>query len=235
MEDRCFLVLDTESTVCLRRRRRLLVALAYELVWPDLSRSSDTATDMVYDIVALPADVEPDPRSEEIHGIGVAASREMGRPLREALVRLFRFLARHKPVAIVGHDVVGDVRLLVSEAVLAGCACGSLPAALMRLICTRMIATPRCAIPMRTCGRHGRDVAPPPAAVASTPQGFKWPSLTETYDLLVTQQIDERCAHLKHPIHDARGDVERCREVFLSLIRRRVISAPGSDTAIAAA
>lgn len=210
MEDaRCFLVLDTESTVCLRRRRRMLVALAYQLVWPN---QPDRETAMVYDIVSLPEDTDPDARSETIHGITVAASRLSGRPLRSVLLRLFRCLQHHEPSAIVGHDVLGDIRLLVSEAMLSGCACGSLPVELKRLICTRMIATPRCAIPLRRRGNPKRSAPSGPES-----EGFKWPSLTETYDLLVPAEVTTAP---QHPTHDARGDVERCREVFLCLMKR---------------
>ena len=221
--ERCFLVLDTESTMCMRRRRRLLVALAYEVVWP--SSHDDAAASshgpMRYDIVSLPPDTNADHRSETIHGISVSRSRAVGRPLRTVLSKLFACIRTHEPVAIVGHDVLGDVRLLISEAHLAGWASHKLPDALTRLICTRMVATPRCALPMpshvlRRLAAHGKT---------SAASGFKWPSLSETYRLLVQTDgnvaVDPPPTGVHHPLHDPRGDVERCREVFLCLIKTR--------------
>ena len=64
MADCCYLVLDTESTVCRHRRRRLLVAVAYEVVWTNGQHET-----LFYDIVCLPPDVYPDARSEGVHGI----------------------------------------------------------------------------------------------------------------------------------------------------------------------
>ena len=44
---------------------------------------------------------------------------------------------------------------------------------------------------------------------------YKWPSLQESYQLLVHR----KAALASHAAHDARGDVERCRAVFLELMR----------------
>lgn len=211
------MILDTESTMCLRRRRRLLVAIAYEVIWPDRTPTTTKNDTMAYDVVILPDDLVPDRRSEEIHGITGPVSWEIGRPLHRVLARLFHCLQVHRPVAIVGHDVVGDAHLVVSEAMLAGCTCQSIPNALMRLICTRMIATPRCALPLPTHLQRQRQRRGVGVAGVS---GFKWPSLTETYDMLVLRDGTpaRRRRRLHHPTHDARGDVERCREVFLRMV-----------------
>ena len=131
-----------------------------------------------------------------------------GIPLRLALDRLFRCIDTYKstesllneqisvttPTAIVGHDITGDVNLLVSEALHCGCSYSSLPRSLTRLICTRMLATSRCAIPLPDHLRHPFpcDILLPPRPkdkrdsnerIFVTP--FKWPSLQETYNLLV--------------------------------------------------
>lgn len=195
----------------MRRRCRLLVALAYELVWPLSNRRGP----ICYEVVSLPPDTEADPRAEAVHGISVAASCTRGRPVAAVLCALFHCLDVYQPRAVVGHDVVGDVHLLVSEAVRCGCVSGRLPAALSRLVCTRMLATHRCAIP-----RPGPPAPPlrrrPGAAAAARRPGFKWPSLRETYRLLVR----DGGVPPVHPDHDARGDVERCREVFLSILHQ---------------
>ena len=136
-----------------------------------------------------------------------------GIPLRAALDRLFRcietyknidlFVPRQKkrsvipPTAIVGHDIAGDVNLLVSEALHCGCSYSSLPRSLTRLICTRMLATSRCAIPLPDHLRHPFpcDILLPPRPkdsderMVATP--FKWPSLQETYNLLVRSKKND--------------------------------------------
>lgn len=70
----------------------------------------------------------------------------------------------------------------------------------MHLICTRMLATHPCAIPL-----------------THNPRRYKWPSLEESYSILVAPGRQGSPAPLQ--AHDARGDVERCRDVFLCLLR----------------
>lgn len=136
-----YLVLDTESTVCQHRRIRILVSLAYEVVDP-----KGRVLFSHYDIVWQPPDMDPDPKSIEIHGITPEVSWNSGGcALQDVLARLFGCLEGFLPRSVVGHDVVGDINLLVSEAIRCGMV---VPDALRFLVCTRMLATTRCAIPL---------------------------------------------------------------------------------------
>lgn len=154
------LVLDTESSLCHRRHQRLLVSLAYEvvdglgrvhaahyeLVWqPRLGGWFSSKTEPT---TSRPKDIKPDIRSVRIHGLNPEVSWRYGQPLLHVLQRLYACLEAHRPCAVVGHDVWGDVSLLVSESVHCGMPCHHLPQALRRLLCTRMMATHRCAIPL---------------------------------------------------------------------------------------
>ena len=256
-----YLVLDTESSLCLRRRRRVLVSLAYEVVdlsppgvappGPPHGGASPTppaataagrggaggvATPPAahYELVLQPPDVAPDARSVAIHGIPPPASWGPGRPLRDVLERLFECLRRTAPCAVVGHDVVGDVHLLVSEAVHAGLGVDAVPPVLGRLVCTRLLATGRCAIPLpahlrtpfpcdlalrrlndrRPAGPWDADDDDDDEAATAPPPRYKWPSLEESYRSLGGAAPTPPP---RHGPHDARGDVERCRAVFLAL------------------
>ena len=212
-----FLILDTESSLCKRMHRRVLVSLAYEVV-----DTNNTRHAACYDVVSQPDEHVPDDRSLQIHGIAPDSSRQCGRPLHEVLQRFFAYLDFFQPDAVVGHDVVSDINLIVSEALCTrGFGCGSIPNGLSRLVCTRMLTTNLCAIPLPA---HTAKRQPgTPAPTTSLPP-YKWPSLQESYDILVRP----RCPDEEKPggppvaeLHDARGDVERCRAIFLEVLRRR--------------
>lgn len=76
----------------------------------------------------------------------------------------------------------------------------------------------------RAATHRGPETGPPtaPQPGRSFPDGtvlpvwwYKWPSLEESYQLIVHREA----ALASHAAHDARGDVERCRAVFLELMR----------------
>lgn len=233
-----FLVLDTESSLCVARRRRLLVSLAYEVVEVGTASGEEEEEEEEgqprpprhrilaagYDVIRQPDDTLPDARSVRIHGITPQYSWSHGEPLRQVLDRFFRCLEAHRPDAVVGHDIVGDVSLLATEELLLLRGSPAVPASphpavasrLHRLVCTRMLSTHRCAIPLprhlRQPGLHDGLLAgrrPRPGVT------HKWPSLQESYDLLVRDPDGAPPSFAKH---DARGDVERCRAIFLSLL-----------------
>lgn len=183
---------------------------------------------------------------------------EYGRTVGEVLIEFFRYLETHAPSAIVGHDITGDVNLLVSEAVLNGLSCSTVPSALHRLVCTRMLATQPCGIPLpphlrypfpcdatlqqlNDLNHQSQDSSvtrnQPIHPTQRAPQ-YKWPSLEESYNLLgrvhstpvfsagftdrtihpVNNQPQRETTGNGFPVHDARGDVERCRAVFVRLM-----------------
>jgi DNA polymerase III epsilon subunit-like protein len=212
-----YVVLDTESSVRLDTGLRVMVSLAYVTLNPE---ERDDAAEMQYEIVKQPPDVPLDAQSESIHSIDHRTMQAQGAPLVDVLGRFLAFLTKHRPRALVGHDVTGDVDLLVTEAL----ACGLSPAALTplrRLICTKQLAAARCAIPLPP---HLRDAHPCDGMVRllgghidAAPSGgsgcLKWPNLHECYGSLVREPMDRR-----HPEHDARGDVQRCSSVFRALL-----------------
>jgi len=222
-----YLILDTESTLCKRRRRRILVSVAYEVTAED-----GTVHESQYGIVRQPPDLEPDERSLAVHGIAPASSWGPGQPLADILQELFGCVRRNDPVAVVGHDVVGDVSLLVSEAVHAGLHLGQvIPAGLHQLLCTRMLATRRCAIPLPLHLRYpfpcdlalqrlnqrrqvGSSATTDPSPPADDCPRYKWPSLEESYQRLT----QDKAPAPQHANHDARGDVERCRAVLVAIL-----------------
>lgn len=237
-----YVVLDTESSVCKLRRRRLLVSLAYECLevtdpeGEDKNHGHHRVVDRPvpvlstpysvggvparrrgYHVVRLPGDVVLDRRSVTIHGISAENTWTHGSALQDVLLHFFACIERYHPDAIVGHDVVGDIGLLVSELLHHGCSSAWVPSAICRLVCTRMLATHRCAIPLPSHIRMitARSVVttnPAASAGRGVDVRFKWPSLQESYNLLVNKPEE-----LEHACHDARGDVERCRAIFLRL------------------
>jgi hypothetical protein len=128
--------------------------------------------------------------------------------------------------------VVGDVSLLVSEAVHAGLHLGQvIPAGLHQLLCTRMLATRRCAIPLPLHLRYpfpcdlalqrlnqrrqvGSSATTDPSPPADDCPRYKWPSLEESYQRLT----QDKAPAPQHANHDARGDVERCRAVLVAIL-----------------
>lgn len=230
-----YLIVDTESSVCQMSRDRVLVSIAYEVldVDPSAAGVGPTTLARVYDLVKVPPHYWLDATSERIHGITAYDTHEKGLPLERVLVRLAAVVKRYAPQAIVGHDVASDVVLLVSECVRAGIPPDCFGCLFRKLICTKVAALPRCRIPLpqaaarrapqqvllprrprgRTKKRTWRPVAPAQLPAPPPPQ-LKWPSLEESYDILVKDKT-----HLcgRFTMHDARGDVERCRAVFLGL------------------
>lgn len=227
-----YLIVDTESSVCQMSRDRVLVSIAYEVL-EVVGHSARGATTLarVYDVVKVPPHYWLDAMSERIHGITAYDAHEKGLPLQRVLARLAAVVKRYAPQAIVGHDVASDVVLLVSECVRAGMSPDCFGCLFRQLVCTKVAALPRCRIPLplaarvdaaqhilpkrakgktkKRTWRPSGDTTHPPA-----PQ-LKWPSLEESYDILVK---DKRHTDRHFTMHDARGDVERCRAVFLGLL-----------------
>lgn len=84
-----------------------------------------------YHLIRLPYDVILDHKSARIHGITAEDTWSRGRTLRRVLRDFFQTIEQYRPTqlsmcctpliwmivvdGIVGHDVMGDVNLLVSE------------------------------------------------------------------------------------------------------------------------
>ena len=208
-----FVVLDTESSVCRDSNVRVLVSLAYEIV----DVADGAVRDAHYDLVALPPSIRLDRSSQPIHGITPATSMRRGRALYHILRDFVDRMVAERPVAIVGHDVVPDAALLVSEGLRVGLPAARLRGVFRRLLCTKQLAVGHCGIPLPPHLRYDFpcDVllhrlnggGARPAAAATT--GYKWPNLDECCHLLVGGTGARR-----YPCHDARGDVERCRLVL---------------------
>ena len=146
-----YLVVDTESSVCLRRRQRILVSLAYEVV-----DAHGRVYCSHYGVVRLPPWVILDEESVAVHGITPemprwvhrgthrSSSQRDGVPLEDMLREFLECLRQNHPVAIVGHDVTGDVprgsppcdgppappRLLINEMLACGVSLHPAPTAL---------------------------------------------------------------------------------------------------------
>lgn len=209
-----------------------------------------------YDVVTLPEDVDLDTRSVSIHGITPQYTWAHGSAPVDVLTRFFRCLLQHRPAAIVGHDIVGDVALLATEVLLLE---QPRPPDLLRalhglhrLVCTRMLSTHRCAIPLpkhlhqsnlhdalltrlnhRQQQQHRTSNRVPTTNTRTHGvRAHKWPSLQESYNLLVCSTRRRKQQQQQHggaddpttpppllyAMHDARGDVERCRAIFLRLL-----------------
>lgn len=223
--DHCFLVLDTESSLCHYRQHRVLVSVAYEVV--QFCGNRMHVRFCRYEVVKQPPYACLDPISEQVHGLSMQDCQgKRAGALRDVLGRLLDALDRHRPLAVVGHDIANDVVLIVTEAL----RCGIHPSrlrALQRLLCTKLYATGPCGLPQSRCG-DSRITEPCslPSSVheyhpvfqdANQDLGFlKWPTLEESYRMLVPDNVQRR---LRHPVHDARGDVERCRAVFSAILR----------------
>ena len=219
MTMRRFVVIDTESSVCRQTNLRILVSFAYEVV-----DEGGGVRGSHYDLVALPPGIELDRSSERFHGITAAATLRRGRALFRILHDFLAAMEAEQPVAMVGHDVVGDAALLVSEALRVGVPAQRLRALFLRLVCTKQLAMGHCCIPLPSHLRY--DYPCPDAllhrlngcvAAADPPEApapYKWPNLDECYQLLV--RPEEHAPPL--PRHDARGDVERCRLVLKRLL-----------------
>lgn len=198
-----YLILDTESSIALETGERVVLSLAYEVVSLDPS-GDDTLRRLhtVYDIVAVDTDTSLDTNTLRIHGISKEMSLAVGKPLRAVLQQLTSAITRFHVAALVGHDIVNDITLLVGAAIRVGLPPQSL--AVGRLICTKVASHGLCAIPL------------PPGADNHNDDDvlLKWPNLTESYTTLVPNQTVEL-----YPTHDARGDVSRCRDVLQVLLR----------------
>ena len=229
---RCYVVLDTESSVCQKTFRRVLVSIAYEVVYVDVAHHYQEVRRAYYDVVKQPTSIGLDNASEKVHGISVSMSQLYGKHLYKVLQRLFAVLKDVQPDAIVGHDIVMDVRLLINEALRVGIDVRTLNL-FGRLLCTRELTTAHCRLPLPNHLRYEYPCdkiletwqTDPPCH--SMPL-YKWPTLNECYGLLVSPD-----ASTLHHIHDARCDVqtnpssgderlfERCRAVFMKLLMHR--------------
>jgi hypothetical protein len=215
-----YLVLDTESSVCQDTNRRVLVSLAnqlfscavgrvkaaarYQVVDVHLGTLTQEVRELHYDIVEQPEGMQFDEASEHIHGITPEQARCEGVPLCTALNRLLHVVRDTQPHAIAGHDIAGDMKLIVSEAVRFGMLPADL-APLRNILCTRELSVGKCRLPLPQHLQYeypcdillgqvnGQD---PP----HSPPAFKWPSLEESFSLLAKQSI-RPC----YDSHDARG------------------------------
>ena len=66
---KCYLILDTESSICHYQQRRVLVSLAFEVVHIVNGRLRVAAGH--YDVVRQPSDAQLDSLSEQVHGISL--------------------------------------------------------------------------------------------------------------------------------------------------------------------
>jgi hypothetical protein len=196
------LVLDTESSVCRTEHRRILVSVAYEVIVFDATTDTYMIESSGYHIVSPEAHTDPDPASLSVHQIPPNYAKQYGHPLFDVLSAIRRVVEHYRPAAIVGHDIVGDVALLVTEAM--RCGLNHLFRWLgPTLICTKFLSMGPCAIPL------------PKHVISNTVGILKWPNLDESYRLLVTDTVPLSAPFEKH---DARGDVARCRAIFNAIV-----------------
>lgn len=223
-----YLVLDTESSLDVTTAcpRRVLVSIAYEVV----SRQTGAVMYAVYDTVRVSSDARFDAASVRIHGISHAHASSHGQPLSVVLGRLTHTLERFRPIAIVGHDIVNDMALLVSEALRVRKCVPQLGPYATRLICTKLATVALCRIPLASTvqKKHAPplpDVLCGSSSVEETDDDahWKWPNLNEAYDRVVTRMMHDdgsspvrAATALAH--HDARDDVARCRDIFVRLV-----------------
>lgn len=115
----------------------------------DLNRrlNETTVRQTFYDIVRPSSDLSLDTVSENVHGITREECTRDGRSLMDVMHRFLTVLRDVQPCAVVGHDVVGDIRLLVSEAIRIGMSPGSL-FHLRRVLCTKELSMGRCRLPL---------------------------------------------------------------------------------------
>ena len=202
----CIMVLDTESSVCRTEHRRMLVSVAYEVIVFDPTTDTYHIESSGYHIITPEAYTDPDPASVNVHQIPPTYAQQHGCPLFDVLSALRVVVEHYRPTAIVGHDIVGDIALLVTEAMRCGLH------HLFRwlsptMICTKFLSMGPCAIPL-------------PKHVTSDNMGIlKWPNLEESYRLLVHHTDASSSAPFEK--HDARGDVARCRAIFSTIVSRQ--------------
>lgn len=201
------------------------MSLAFEVV----TTEDTTVQSSGYDIIRQPLGRRLDPYSLYIHSIYTGTARSHGKPLHKVLSNLAPVVQKHRPVAVVGHDVQGDVGLLISECLRSNLNPNELFGDLFRrLVCTKIGSAVLCGTPLPDgrYGRHKKNYIGSPPSSSPEPLRLKWPNLTECYERLVCagegapRGVDngKEGKGTKWPSHDARGDVERCRAVFFHLI-----------------
>lgn len=195
---------------------------AFELVQARADGSDHRTLESYYALVAQPEGVSLDRVSRNVHGIDEEACRHHGRPLAEVLGALLAVLRRAAPArpVVVGHDVVADAALLVDECLRKNIAPpAELRRAFGRAVCTKLLTIGRCRLPapsgladaLLRLDHRAEAYAPDDAGGG----GYKWPSLDEAVRA-VLRPDDLRA--FTQPVHDARGDVERCRAVFRRML-----------------
>ena len=131
------------------------------------------------------------------------------------MYQLFAMLGDTKQHAVVGHDVVRDVKLLVSEAV----RIGMNPAYLFhlrRVLCTKELSVGHCRLPLPSHLRYEDpcDVLLEQVngvSLGDVPSVFKWPTLLECYTLLAHRVFIAP----SHRCHDARDPGILCQDILL--------------------
>jgi hypothetical protein len=191
---RRFLVLDTESSICQETNRRVLISLAYQVVDVHLGTLTEDTQELHYDIVQQPSGIHLDNASEQIHGITLDRTQREGIPLCDALNRLLQVVKDSAPHAVVGHDIVGDIKLIVCEAIRAGMVPAQL-SPLRNVLCTRQLSLGKCRLPLP---HHLKYDYPCDMLLQKMNgimpcngiNGYKWPSLEESYKLLASHSAN---------------------------------------------
>lgn len=219
---------DTESSLrCDAGFRRSLVSLAFEMVCIRIDRAGGrllTETlESYYAVVSPPAGAHFDAASARVHRLTAELCRVHGRPLSEVVGALLGAIHRHAAagvrIPVVGHDVAGDVALLVDECLRGGLASPcELRRAFSHTVCTKLLTVGLCRLPVPypfadVLVSAARRRAP----VDRRAGGYKWPSLDEALGYVLRRHGAAPSFH-HHPAHDARGDVDRCRCVFVGLL-----------------
>ena len=174
----------------------------------------------------MPPDVHLDELSFQIHHIDLHTLQLEGSDLKDVLLKLHSHLHHYSPMAIVGHDVVNDLVLLVNEAIRVNLSLKTL-FPLHRLLCTKLATIAVCAIPLPRHLRHDfpcdrilkrfGQLKKDELVMSNKKQSFKWPNLEESYKIVVNSKTRHKKNKFNEPLHDARGDVARCRDIFLQL------------------
>lgn len=196
------LVIDTESSVDPFTGYRRLLAVAYA------TTHLQTDVEIVYidhaDTNICDA-LNSDTKSFAIHGVDACNLPSPNMRPRLALKAIFDYCTKNKVRRVMAHGVIGDVALLVSEAVWCGLdPVQDIPQCFLQTFCTRNACRTLCAIPLP------KSIQDRSRQLGTTPQQteYKWPSLSEA---CLTLDVLKKA--MPRP-HDVKHDVECCRQLF---------------------
>lgn len=197
LETRSFVVLDTESFLHYSDNRRRLLALAF-LVYDGASQTVTHRQPTV--LVQWPADLTVDAESFDIHGITMERAAADGLEMHAVLELLAQGVADPKRTVLVGHGVHNDAVLLMNEAIWCGHSALASKLTEVVMVCTTLCMNYPCAIP------------------GPVPTVFKWPNLTEAYQLAALHGFEVAAEEAGGCFHEAYWDTLCCFAVLRYLL-----------------